>query len=110
MARWPGDAKFAVSLSYDDGYDSQLDLAIPDLEASFFRGTFYLTINNEPPVLNRTEEWRQAFLRGHEIGSHTYNHPCREAIGSEPPLENYTPEAIREEVLTAAAWLNTHIS
>jgi peptidoglycan/xylan/chitin deacetylase (PgdA/CDA1 family) len=109
MPSWPGNAQLAVSLSYDDGYDSQLDLAIPDLEGSSFRGTFYLTINDELPVLNRTAEWQQAFLNGHEIGSHTYNHPCRNAVGGEPPLENYTPQAIREEVFKAAAWLNANI-
>jgi peptidoglycan/xylan/chitin deacetylase (PgdA/CDA1 family) len=40
--KWPGEVRTAISLSYDDGMDSGLDQAIPDLEAAGFRGTFYL--------------------------------------------------------------------
>mgnify|MGYP001356232079 FL=1 len=29
---WPNGAKTAICLTYDDGLDSQLDIAIPDLE------------------------------------------------------------------------------
>jgi sialate O-acetylesterase len=29
---WPGGAKAAVCLTYDDGIDSHLNIAIPDLE------------------------------------------------------------------------------
>jgi peptidoglycan/xylan/chitin deacetylase (PgdA/CDA1 family) len=38
---WPAGHRGAVSLSYDDGLDSQLDLAVPALERHGFRGTFF---------------------------------------------------------------------
>jgi peptidoglycan/xylan/chitin deacetylase (PgdA/CDA1 family) len=104
---WPGEAQAAVSLTYDDGVDSGLDQAIPDLEKAGFRGTFYLTIGNSQ-VPSRKADWKNAFLNGHEIGNHTLKHPCR-GPGHEHNLEAYTPPSIRREVLLAAAWLNQNI-
>jgi peptidoglycan/xylan/chitin deacetylase (PgdA/CDA1 family) len=62
-----------VSLTYDDGLDSQLDIAVPALEARGFRGTFYITLEN---ITAREAEWRQIAARGHELANHTVSHPC----------------------------------
>jgi peptidoglycan/xylan/chitin deacetylase (PgdA/CDA1 family) len=107
MWNWPGGAQAAVSLTYDDGIDSGLDNAIPDLESFGFRGSFYLPVGSSH-VINRKTEWKNAFLNGHEIGSHTLKHPCR-GPGHQPQLESYTPINIRKEILDAAAWLNQNI-
>jgi peptidoglycan/xylan/chitin deacetylase (PgdA/CDA1 family) len=104
---WPGEAEAAVSLSYDDGMDSGLDHAIPDLENAGFRGTFYLATGYWRVKL-RKADWRNAFLNGHEIGNHTVRHPCRGATHAHN-LENYTPWLIREEIRDAHTWLNRHI-
>lgn len=104
---WPGDARAAVSLTYDDGMDSSLDQAIPDLERAGFRGTFYLPVGGYQ-VVRRIPHWKTAFLDGHEIGNHTVRHPCRQP-GHQYNLENYTPLDIRKEVLWAARWLNHNV-
>jgi peptidoglycan/xylan/chitin deacetylase (PgdA/CDA1 family) len=104
---WPGTAQAAISLSYDDGVDSGLDQAIPDLERAGFCGTFYLSVGNSR-VTARNADWKKAFLNGHEIGNHTLRHPCRGA-NHQQRLEIYTPAGIRREVLAAASWLNQHI-
>jgi peptidoglycan/xylan/chitin deacetylase (PgdA/CDA1 family) len=104
---WPGGAQAAVSLTYDDGVDSGLDQAIPDLERAGFRGSFYLPIGN-PDVITRRADWRNAFLNGHEIGNHTIGHPCR-GPGHRHRLEAYTPTDIRKEILAAATWFNLNI-
>lgn len=104
---WPGEAQAAISLTYDDGVDSGLDHAIPDLEKAGFRGTFYLPIGNSR-VVSRKNDWKNAFLNGHEIGNHTIRHPCR-GPGHAHNLANYSPIAIRKEILSAATWLNQHI-
>jgi peptidoglycan/xylan/chitin deacetylase (PgdA/CDA1 family) len=104
---WPGEAQSAISLSYDDGMDSGLDHAIPDLENAGFRGTFYLATGYWP-VKIRKAHWRNAFLNGHEIGSHTVHHPCR-GPSHRHNLETYTPKRIREEIRDAHTWLNRHI-
>jgi len=104
---WPREAQAAISLSYDDGMDSGLDHAIPDLEDAGFRGTFYLATGYWR-VEARKADWRNAFLNGHEIGNHTVRHPCRGSMHAHN-LETYTPQLIQEEIRDAYAWLNQHI-
>jgi peptidoglycan/xylan/chitin deacetylase (PgdA/CDA1 family) len=104
---WPGSAQAAVSLTYDDGVDSGIDQAIPDLEKVGFRGTFYLPIGYSQ-VITRKTDWKNAFLNGHEIGNHTLNHPCR-GEGHKYSLETYTPLSIRQDILSAASWLNHNV-
>jgi peptidoglycan/xylan/chitin deacetylase (PgdA/CDA1 family) len=115
--RWPDDAPAAISLTYDDGNENNLDQAIPDLEELGFRGTFYLQ-TGRPQVRNRSDDWRKAFLRGHEIGNHTVTHPCRaEGYGANIPewlpperrLENYSADDIERELADAALWLDEHV-
>ncbi|GAI07615.1 unnamed protein product [marine sediment metagenome] len=71
---WPDGTKAAVCLTYDDGIDTQLDIAIPDLEIENFRGTFYLEGDNL--TQDRIDKWREAARKGHELGNHTIFHPC----------------------------------
>lgn len=115
--RWPDGAGAAISLTYDDGNENNLDQAIPDLEVFGFRGTFYLQ-TGRPDVRGRRDDWKSAFERGHEIGNHTVTHPCRaDAYGENIPewlpperrLENYTSEDIEREVADAARWLDLHV-
>jgi len=73
--RWPGNAKAAVSLAYDDALDSQLDNAMPVLDRYGLRGSFYLQLSN-PTVQLRMGEWRAAAQRGHELGNHSLFHQC----------------------------------
>lgn len=63
----------AVSLTYDDGLPSHLDVAAPALERRGLRGTFYVTWEN---IVDRVGEWEAMPARGHELGAHTVHHPC----------------------------------
>lgn len=99
--RWLHQARAAVSLTYDDGRANHLDVAIPDLEQFSFRGTFYLTNNDE--VASRLGRWRAAFSRGHEIGNHSYNHPSKDE------LSRYDAGDILAEVGHGALWLKRSI-
>ena len=56
---WPDGAKAAVSLSYDDAINSQLDNAIPALNRYGLKGTFNLVLSSAT-VSKRLAEWRQA--------------------------------------------------
>lgn len=96
---WPDGKKAAVCMSYDDGIASQLDYAIPDLNASGFRGTFYLTGSNLYP--ESIEGWREAVGQGHELGCHTLFHPCSgefDWVPEEYKAENYTIRRILDEL------------
>lgn len=63
----------AVSLTYDDGLPSHLDVAVPALERRGLRGTFYVTWEN---IAARADDWAGLPARGHELGAHTVHHPC----------------------------------
>lgn len=86
----------AVSLTYDDGLPSHLDVAAPALERRGLRGTFYVTWDN---IVDRVGDWEKMPARGHELGAHTMHHPCN--IG---PL---SPQAFADkEFLPLEAWLD----
>lgn len=67
---WPNGY---VSLTYDDGLASQLDIAVPQLERAGLRGTFFLTWDN---MKDRAADWAAIARRGHELANHTVTHPC----------------------------------
>lgn len=71
--RWPGGARGCVSLTYDDGLNSQLDNAVPQLDAHGLKATFFLTQEN---MSDRLEDWKKVAREGHEIADHTMHHPC----------------------------------
>lgn len=72
-ARPSGFEGGVVSLTYDDGLDSHLDLALPALDARGLHGTFYVTLEN---IAGRVAEWQQITAKGHELANHTVTHPC----------------------------------
>jgi peptidoglycan/xylan/chitin deacetylase (PgdA/CDA1 family) len=60
----------AVSLTFDDGDPSHLDVAIPKLNRRQLCGSFSLIANRT----ERDEQWGQAVKSGHEILNHTLDH------------------------------------
>ena len=101
---WPGKAKAAVCLTFDDGLDCHLDKTAPLLEKYGFRGTFYCS-GNSPSLQNRLSDWRALAKRGHELGNHTLFHPCdaRRSTWVKPEydLQTYTMNQIKNELYTA---------
>ena len=96
--RWPDGNRAAVSLTYDDGLDSQLDNAVPALERHGLKGSFFLTREN---MEGRLADWQAVANRGHEIADHTYHHPC--------DLRTYSPERFeREELQPTEQYLDDH--
>jgi peptidoglycan/xylan/chitin deacetylase (PgdA/CDA1 family) len=98
-------------LSYDDGMDTHLDHAAPDLDAAGLKGTFFVPGHSES-LAKRLPEWRALSTRGHELANHAIFHPClrkpaslpeREWVKPEYALESYTVGRIRDE----AAAMNT---
>jgi peptidoglycan/xylan/chitin deacetylase (PgdA/CDA1 family) len=94
---WPGAKAAAVSLTYDDGLDTQLAHAVPVLDAAGLKGTFFLASmpgvdhdwalpNLRDPLSARHEAWREVARAGHELASHTVNHPCPlELVATQAP-------------------------
>jgi len=91
---WPHHKKAVIVLTYDDGLKSQLDNAVPTLEAAKLPATFFLIgdINNV-----NIPQWRALSKKGFELGNHTLYHPC---MAPDNPVNSttYTPTTIVAEI------------
>ncbi|MDE0043837.1 MAG: polysaccharide deacetylase family protein, partial [Candidatus Poribacteria bacterium] len=107
---WSDNHRAAVSLTFDDGSASHLDIAIPILEEYNLLGTFYINPRGDDWA-QRYLPWRNAALAGHEIGNHTIQHICTRNFGwnTEKYLENVSLEEIEADVLEAERRLNALI-
>lgn len=108
---WPDGRTMAVSLSYDDALDSQLDNAIPALNRRGLLASFYLVLS-APTVQRRLAEWREAAAQGHELGNHTIYHPCsasapdRDWVRSYYDIDSYVIDEIVDEITVANSFLH----
>lgn len=98
---WPEGKTYAVSLTYDDGLESQIMNAALALDLRGLKASFYPT-GTSRDVARHPEAWKALLLRGHELGSHTMTHPCPGAVGKgfqkpEDSLEAYTLERYVKE-------------
>jgi peptidoglycan-N-acetylglucosamine deacetylase len=94
---WPEGKRAAVSLSFDDARESQLDQGLPVLAETGTKVTFYLTANN---LGARAADWRKAAAAGHELGNHSTVHPCSGnfAWSRARALEDFTLDRMRQEL------------
>jgi hypothetical protein len=109
MSFWPEPYQGAISLTFDDGYPSQLNFAIPEMNQRGLRGTFYLTPQGSerrfPPRSwrRRLKPWLPVSRAGHEIGNHSLSHPCSLNIEGDwiMNLLDMTLEDLRVDITTA---------
>ena len=93
--RWTTE-QAAVSLTYDDAMPTQLSTAVPLLNELELRGTFFLT-----DVRHNQGPWAALKRNGHELGFHTFNHPCPASNSWVEPLksnESYDLERMTTEL------------
>jgi len=108
---WNG-YKSAVVLTYDDCLNVHLDNAIPTLDSAGFKGTFFLTVSSDA-FTKRMNDWRQAAMKGHELGNHTMYHPCaggtpdRAWVKADYDLNNYSIKRIEDEIKMTNVLLQT---
>ncbi|MBD2720732.1 polysaccharide deacetylase family protein [Hymenobacter armeniacus] len=106
--------KAIICLTYDDGLDTQLTTALPQLDSAGLKATFFLNaiagsspteVIGEPPAA--VVGWRAAAAHGHELANHTLFHPCPEKLGwtKTVAIETYTVPRILEEIRTQNALL-----
>jgi len=92
---WPKHKKAVIVLTYDDALESQLNKAVPQLEAAHFPATFFLTGDINSQTIPR---WRALSKKGFELGNHTIFHPCLSSDDNPTPSDNYTPYGIIKEI------------
>jgi peptidoglycan/xylan/chitin deacetylase (PgdA/CDA1 family) len=97
---WPEGKQIAISLSFDDARASQVDAGTTLLDQYGVKGTFYVVPNS---VKQRLEGWKKAVANGHEIGNHSFNHPCTGNFpwSRQKAIENYTLKQMRNELILA---------
>jgi peptidoglycan/xylan/chitin deacetylase (PgdA/CDA1 family) len=101
---WPEGRRGAVSVTFDDARESQVDVGIPLLDSLGVKGTFYVLPDG---ARKRLEGWRAAAARGHEVGNHSSSHPCTGnfAFSRRNALEDYTLRRIEEDVEKASLFV-----
>ena len=82
---WPNGCQCAISLTFDDGMRSQLDVA----------GTFYVNPRGDA-WQEALAPWQPVQAAGHEIGNHTMAHPCN--LNTDPTLLSWTLDMIEADV------------
>lgn len=103
---WPPGKTAAIVLTYDDALPSQLDVAVPQLDAARFKGTFFLDGDITAAEQRR---WRAVQRAGHELGNHSYFHPCPRALLPDRPqhyTENYDVPRMLAEIKSMNDVLN----
>lgn len=95
---WPEGKQIAISLSFDDARASQVDAGTALLDQYGVKATFYVVPNS---VKQRLEGWKKAVTNGHEIGNHSFNHPCTGNFpwSRQKAIENYTLKQMRNELI-----------
>lgn len=72
-----------VSITFDDGWQSSYDNALPLLNRYGFKGTFYVNPSSiETPNFMTAEELAKLRDSGHEIAAHGYSHDDMTTISS----------------------------
>ena len=97
---WPQGKQVAISLTFDDGRESQVKGGAALLDQYKVKATFYVVPS---AVEKNLEDWKVVVASGHEIGNHSLNHPCTGNFlwSRDKALENYTVEQMRSELIEA---------
>ena len=103
---WPEGYRAAVSLSFDDARESQLDVGAPVLAETRTKVTFYLTAAN---LGKRADDWKKAAAAGHELGNHSMVHPCSGNFewSRTHALEDMSLDRMRQELTEANRAIET---
>lgn len=100
VTRWPQDRVAAISLTFDDGINTDLDVVEPILAKHHLTGTFFVATAMGPWEKRKTE-WKQLAQAGNELANHTVHHPCL-LPQITPHSQDYTPEMMEAEIREAA--------
>ena len=94
----------ALSFTFDDAYYSQIDSGVPLFDKYGINATFYVSVWR---LASRQEAWKKVISNGHEIGNHTYNHPCSgnyDFIDGNA-LEDYTSQRMKFDLNSANEYI-----
>lgn len=99
---WPAGARMALSLSFDDGRESQVTTGLPVFARHGTKATFFVVPS---AVERRLDGWKQVAAAGHEIGNHSLTHSCSGnfPFSRQKALEAQSLSRMRAELIEANA-------
>jgi peptidoglycan/xylan/chitin deacetylase (PgdA/CDA1 family) len=107
----PGPLRWAqpmVSITFDDGWQSVYDRALPLLNEHGFRSTQYVNASSiETPNFMTAAEVQQLHDAGHEIAAHSYRHVDLTSVGTDRLDEELR---MSEEALAAAGFATDNLA
>lgn len=97
---WPDGKRVAISLTFDDARDSQVNGGTALLDEYGVKGTFFVVPS---AVKRQLKGWKKAVASGHEIGNHSLSHPCSGNFlwSRDNALEDYTLDGMRKQLMEA---------
>jgi len=104
VIRWPEGKQVAISLTFDDARASQVERGTALLNEYGVKATFYVVPS---AVKEKLAGWKRAVQAGHEIGSHSVNHPCSGNFvwSRTKALEDYTTSRMHDELVQSNAMI-----
>ncbi len=106
---WPKDRGCAVSLTYDDALQSQIDNVGPALQKRGLRATFFLS-DPAGSVEAHAAAWKALEKDGQELACHTILHPCGGSQSWVKPgdaLEDYNLARMAKELQSSMSLLES---
>ena len=99
---WPSGKTVAVSFSFDDARESQIDVGVPLFDKYGAKVTFFVNPHN---MVSRLDGWKKAAAKGYEIGNHSRSHPCTVNFpwSRKNNVEDMTLQAMAKEMDSATA-------
>ena len=96
----------ALSLSFDDGRESQITQGLPVFARHGVKVTLFVVPSAVEPKLN---EWKRAVAAGHEIGNHSLTHSCSGnfQFSRQKALEDLSIPRMRDELIEANRRITT---
>jgi len=102
-----------ICLTYDDALESHLSTVIPQLDSFGLKATFFInSFRGSSEFLGQASQdvagWTKAAKNGHELGNHTFFHPCPEKYGWDKTvsLETYSIDKLVMEIKAENVFLS----
>ncbi len=73
MFEWPNNKKYALSITFDDGSQTQAEVAFNEMQNRGLTGSYFIYTGWKTANAN-VETWKKAKDAGNEIGNHTMTH------------------------------------
>lgn len=102
ISKYEHKSKTSIAITFDDGHDSDFNIAYPKLNEYGFKATFYIPTSKLEGDSLKIKQYQQILADGHQIGPHgkthtylsdlNYKEQLKELAESKETLESITNE------------------